>query len=98
MNEETTPSEEQQKAELKGQMNLFPDLKNEWEKEWKDMPEFKHVNSEPCQQIIVSFMTFEDVKKFGKLIGYNVITPNTKNLWFPKKELEAPKNYLYVDE
>ena len=70
----------------------------EWEKEWQDMPEFKMGNTEPSNKITISFKTFEDVKKFGELIGQK-LTPKTNSIWFPKEEnYLAPKNFKYTDD
>tara|TARA_R110002051_G_C8370886_1_gene443507 strand:- start:140 stop:397 length:258 start_codon:yes stop_codon:yes gene_type:complete len=74
------------------QVNMFPDLENKWEKEWKDMPEFISENKKPSQQISVSFKSFEDVKEFAKLLGLNV-TPKTDALWFPMKVKETGMVY-----
>ena len=71
---------------------MFPDFENEWEKEWKDMPEFISENKKPSQQISVSFKSFEDVKEFAKLLGLNV-TPKTDALWFPMKVKETGMVY-----
>jgi hypothetical protein len=67
---------------------LFDDYENEWQKEWKDMPEFISENKKPYQQIIVSFRDFNNVKEFAKRLGLNV-TPKTDALWFPLKEKES---------
>lgn len=58
------------------------DIPEEWEKEWKGMPEFIRVDNRPVQKIVVNFRTQEDVKKFGELIGRK-LTPNTDTIWFP---------------
>jgi len=82
---------------MSDQIDMFPTFENEWEKEWHDMPEFLQQNTEPVQQIIVSFQTYHHVKMFAQMIDQN-LTPNTKSVWFPKKETLAPKYFLYVDE
>jgi len=74
---------------------LFDDYENEWQKEWKDMPEFISENKKPYQQIIVSFRDFNDVKEFAKRLGLNV-TPKTDALWFPLKEKESGLYYKNV--
>ena len=76
---------------------LFPDYENTWQRECHAMPEFAQVDESCSQQIIVSFVCYDDVKEFGKLLEQKV-TPNTKSLWYPTMEREAPKNYLYLDE
>lgn len=82
---------------MNDQINMFPDFENEWEKEWHSMPEFIQQNTDPIQQIIISFQTYDHVKRFGQMLDQNV-TANTKSLWFPKKETLPPKFFLYVDE
>ena len=82
---------------MNDQIEMFPDFENEWEKEWHDMPEFVQENQEPVQQIIISFQNYHQVKEFGKLLDQNV-TPNTKSLWYPKRETLPPKFFLYIDE
>lgn len=76
---------------------LFDNFENEWEKEWKDMPEFNQKDLQPIQKIIVSFETQEDIDKFSKMTGYT-ITPKTKSLWFPFKKKDEPRKYAWKDE
>lgn len=52
--------------------------------EWQGMPEFEQDGKRPFKQIIVRFMTEDDVKKFSELIGQE-ITSETKSLWHPKQ-------------
>ena len=66
-----------------------------YEKDWRGMPEFNQENAKPIQQIIVSFATFEDAKKFGDLLGQKV-TYKTKSLWYPPADKIKPSDYLYV--
>jgi len=82
---------------MSDQFDMFPEFENEWEKEWHMMPEFLQQNTEPVQQIIVSFQSYDHVKQFGRLVDQNV-TPNTKSVWYPKKETLPPKFFLYVDD
>lgn len=74
-------------------LSLFDDLENEWEKEWKDMPEFVTANKKPFQQIIVSFKCSEDVKEFAERLGLIAITPKTDAIWFPLKAKETGMYY-----
>jgi len=82
---------------MSDQVEMFPDFENEWQKEWHQMPEFLQENTEPIQQIIVSFQTYHHVKLFGELMNQNV-SAKTKSLWYPKKETAPPSMFLYVDE
>lgn len=76
------------------QQDLFPNLENEWRKEWKDMPEFNSKNKKPYQQIIISFRNFDDVKLFADKLGIKSITPKTKGFWFPEKDLDDKDIYV----
>lgn len=80
---------------MSNNLSLFEDYENEWQKEWKDMPEFVTNNKKPQQQIIISFRNYEDVKEFGKRLELNV-TPKTDALWFPAKEKET--GLFYINE
>ena len=55
-----------------------------WEEHWKGMPEFIQDDMMPVQQVIVSFKTRDDAKKFGEFVGQKV-TYKTKSMWWPKK-------------
>lgn len=76
--------------------NLFELEENDWQKEWKDMPEFLQKDKEAIQKIVVNFETYEDVLKFAEVLGFSV-TNRTKSIWFPIKEKDKPREYAYVD-
>lgn len=81
-------------------MDLFGNTKNDRDNEWENMPEFVSENKKPSQQITVSFRSFDDVKKFAKLLDLKV-TPKTDGVWFPPKEPLtgfAYKSKLWGDE
>ena len=78
---------------MSNQKSLFDDFDNEWQKEWKDMPEFVSENKKPYQQIIVSFNSFEDVKEFAKRLDLKV-TPKTNSTWFPAKKWDTGDVYV----
>lgn len=63
---------------------LFDDFENEWQKEWKDMPEFIQQKKEPHSKIIIRFESEKDLQDFAKLIGQK-LTKKTKSIWFPLK-------------
>jgi len=69
---------------MKNSQSLFDNLENEWQKEWKDMPEFLQEKKEPYSKIIVRFESKEDLQEFSKIIGQN-ITKKTKSIWHPFK-------------
>lgn len=82
------------------QLGLFSsdDAPLNWEMLWRGMPEFKMGNTEAIQKITVSFSSYDDVKRFSKLLGLNV-TNKTDFVWWPQKDnYIAPKNFRYVDE
>jgi len=81
---------------IPGMDDLFWEDQN-WEDEWKDMPEFKLKNLKSKRQIVIHFRNDEDVDKFAELIDQN-ITPNIKYIWFPTIVKRVLKNKIYIDE
>ncbi len=83
----------------KDQLSLIDELgvDEKWKEEWKDMPEYIQDNKMPVQQIIVSFKTQEDVRKFGELLGCRC-TYKTKSLWYPSIKRETPSKFVYKTE
>ena len=75
---------------------FFTDLEP-WRKEWQGMPEFVQEDLTAVQQIIVNFVTHEDVQDFAKLVDQK-ITHKTKFIRFPKTTNENLLKYLYIDE
>ena len=71
--------------------------KFDWEKEWKDMPEFTQEDVSAHRQIIVSFKTKEDVDKFSELVKQK-LGPKTKSMWFPQDDREKPSLFKYIIE
>jgi hypothetical protein len=71
------------------------ELEKSWEKSWKEMPEFSQQEFKPIQQIIVSFKTHEDVKKFGEILNKK-LTYQTKSFWFPENNRESPSDYVWT--
>jgi len=78
------------------QNNLFDDLEDIYQSEWKDMPEFKMKPEIPILTIKISFKTKEDIDNFSKLINQK-ITFNKENYWFPKLNRNAFSDLKYVD-
>lgn len=76
---------------------LFENEENEWQKEWKDMPEFIQEKKVAYRKIIISFDSEDDIKEFGKLINQK-ITNKTKSIWFPFKIKDNRKIRAYVEE
>ena len=80
----------------KQQTNLFDELevKESWREHWENMPSYTSNDKMPNHKIIVSFETFEDVKKFAEILNQK-ITPATKGIWFPKKEIKKVNHLRY---
>jgi len=68
-----------------------------WKQNWKNMPEFIQEDMTPVQQVIVSFETREDVRKFGKLLGQK-LTYKTKSIWWPKVENTTVEHLRWDDD
>lgn len=64
------------------------DFEHIWEEEWHDMPEFKHIDIKPYQEIIVRFNSETDVENFAKLIK-QTITCQTKSLYVEENNKEC---------
>ena len=80
------------------QKDLFNNtLKNDWEKEWKDMPEFVQEEQQSYAKIIIRFRNKEDLQEFSKLIKQD-LNENTKSIWHPKLKFEDHFSYRYVEE
>lgn len=70
---------------------------NDWQKEWKDMPEFEMDDLRSYRKIVVHFRNHEDVKAFAELIGQK-IRPKEPSIWFPAREIRIHKDKRYIDE
>jgi|TARA_Y100000296_G_C4979772_1_gene160012 hypothetical protein len=78
------------------QLNLFNEsVAEDWEKEWKEMPEFNQEDVGPYRQLIISFRNKKDLDEFLKIINQR-ITNKTKSIWFPPDDREKPANYLWT--
>ena len=65
--------------------------------EWQGMPEFEQEGLETYQDVIVHFMTAEDVALFAELVG-QTITNQTKWIYYPKKERQQLKDLRVKSE
>ena len=78
------------------QINLFNEsVAEDWEKEWKEMPEFNQEDVGSYRQLIISFRNKKDLDEFLKIINQR-ITNKTKSIWFPPDDREKPANYLWT--
>jgi len=71
---------------------LFDNLENDWQKEWKDMPEFLQEDLTSYRKIVIHFRNDADIKKFAELIGQK-ITPKQPSLWYPEM---LPRRYAHL--
>jgi hypothetical protein len=76
---------------------LFDDFENEWQKEWKDMPEFNMKPEVPILTIKINFKSKEAVEEFSKLINQRV-SFNTENYWYPKLNRNSSTELKYYDD
>ena len=77
--------------------NLFEDLPESWQEEWKGMPEYVQEDLTPRRVLNVRFRNDEDVAAFEALMGQK-ISLKQKTLWFPFAEPRRASIYRYVDE
>jgi len=75
-----------QQLDLTSLLEAVPkvELREPWQDEWQDMPEFVQLKQEPYAQVIVRFHSQEDLDGFAKLIGQK-LTRKTKSIWHPFK-------------
>lgn len=69
---------------------------DEYETEWRGMPEFNQPDNGAFRQIIISFDDQEGVDKFAALIKQN-ITNKTKSVWYPPRERNNVQDLFYFD-
>jgi len=70
---------------------------NEWQNEWKNMPEFVQEKKKAYSQIIFRFNNEKDLQNFAKLIGQK-LTNKTKSAWFPFKSHWGEVKKVWTDE
>ena len=78
------------------QLTLF-DMKEWWEDEWQDMPEFVQEDLSPFKTIFVQFANRQDMKEFEKLVN-QTITFKTQSVWFPKATIDRYANKRYIED
>lgn len=80
------------------QIDLFGEVvKEDYEKEWQEMPEFHQEDLGPWKQIIVSFKNWEDLQDFSKLLD-QPITMKTKSLWYPEAKIDRLMDKRWITE
>ena len=70
---------------------------DEYETEWRGMPDFNQPDNGAFRQIIVSFDDQAGVDAFEALVKQN-ITNKTKSIWFPPRERNKVQDLFYFDE
>ena len=70
---------------------------DEYETEWRGMPEFNQPDNGAFRQIIISFDDQAGVDKFAKLIGQS-LTDKTKSVWFPPRPMNKVADLFYFDQ
>lgn len=70
---------------------------DEYETEWRGMPEFNQPDNGAFRQIIISFDDQAGVDKFAKLIGQS-LTDKTKSIWFPPRPMNKVADLFYFDQ
>jgi hypothetical protein len=76
---------------------LFEIDDDEYETEWRGMPEFNQPDNGAFRQIIVSFDDQDGVDSFAKAIGQS-LTNKTKSVWYPPRERNNVADLFWVDE
>jgi hypothetical protein len=69
---------------------------DEYETEWRGMPEFNQPDNGAFRQIIISFDDQAGVDAFAKLIGQS-LTDKTKSIWFPPRPMNRVADLFYFD-
>lgn len=84
------------KIVVHGIFEFEADAADQKETEWRGMPSFNQPDNGPYKQIIISFKTPEDMKKFTEVTGIPM-TDKTKSSWFPFREQNKVSDLFYVD-
>jgi hypothetical protein len=78
------------------QISLFDEeIENEWQKEWKGMPEFSQEDQTSWKSVIIHFESREDMDQLSELIGQK-LTFRTRSIWFPKAEIGRYANKVFI--
>jgi len=70
---------------------------DEYETEWRGMPEFNQPDNGAFRQIIVSFDDQAGVDAFARAIGQS-LTDKTKSVWYPPRERNNVADLFWVDD
>jgi hypothetical protein len=70
---------------------------NNWQEEWKGMPEFVQEDLTSYKSIKVHFRNEDDLQAFAKLINQK-ITPKQKACWYPFLPNRLRAHLWYIQE
>lgn len=73
------------------------DLEEPWKDIWWGMPEFEMKDATPQYQIMMNFMTKEDIKDFAEKLGINITAKSDSSFYPPQKRLKNSE-YEYTGE
>jgi hypothetical protein len=70
---------------------------DEYETEWRGMPEFNQPDNGAFRQIIISFDDQAGVDAFARAIN-QTLTPKTKSVWYPPRPTNKVFDLFIFDE
>jgi len=71
------------RKKLRGFLGKIPE---EWEKEWKGMPEWNQGDFAPFKSVIVHLRDQEALDSLSKFTGQRIM-PKTRFVWYPRVEI-----------
>ena len=75
-------------------IEVYDDLKNDWQKEWIDMPEFIQEDLSPFITVKVHFRNSSDLEEFEKLVNQKI--NKYKTIWYPESKPRKCSHLRYV--
>jgi hypothetical protein len=72
-------------------------VKEAWEKEWKEMPEFDQKDFPCYRRLVVAFRNEKDFKEFVLLMKQR-ITDGQRSIWYPYMANNCYTNRRWMDE
>lgn len=69
---------------------------DEYETEWRGMPQFNQPDNGAFRQIIISFDDQAGIDAFAKAIG-QTLTDKTKSVWYPPRPTNRVQDLFYFD-
>lgn len=90
---DVTAAERDRNIKKSGQMALFS-VGEDWEKDWRGMPEFVQQESLGYRTIVVHFVDQAAVDKFMELVGE--FGAGVHSIWFPQIDNDPENDWRYV--